>query len=447
MRIPVHAVGIAATTSASTTISTAAAANDCSSAFGILADLLIPGRGDPVSKAALVVKDSAIDWVGREDDIPADYSSLHFSRVHVLMPGMWDVHTHFMGSNIVGSLQDSFTQFLPGMPALIGAVTVDDLRATLMAGFTSVRELGGYAGDVYPAVEAGAIVGPHVYSSMSVLSITGGHGDQHDVPLATVLDACSRGTPFALCDGVEGCTRAVRQVIRRGAKVIKICSTGGVLSLNDEPEDSQFSPAELVAIVEEAARSGRVVAAHAIGKNGIMAALDAGVKSIEHGMYLDEEVAAKMKEKDAILVPTRHIVEGLAAGAEDLAPVTRVKMERMLQLSRDSLKLAVKLGVRIALGTDTFSSDRKHRIAHGKNAKELQYAVDAGMSPLRAIEMATAVPPETLGRQARKAGQLKRGYDADMIAISKNPLGDIEILTKPDNVTHVWKGGVLYKTP
>ncbi|KAK3323932.1 hypothetical protein B0T19DRAFT_443384 [Cercophora scortea] len=420
---------------------------DQGSTFGIIADILIPGRGEPVVNGALVVKDSTIDWVGSKDDIPDTYSSLRFSRVPVLMPGMWDVHTHFSGTDIVSQGPgDSYKMFLPGTATLIGAVTVDDLRATLMAGFTSVRELGGYAGDVAPAVDKGVIVGPHVYSSMSVLSITGGHGDQHDVPLQTVLGFSASGSEIALCDGVDECIKTVRQVIRRGAKVIKICSTGGVLSLNDQPEDSQFSPAELKAVVDEAARSGRVVAAHAIGKNGIMAALDAGVRSIEHGVYLDEEVAAAMKEKNVTLVPTRHIIEGLATNGGDMPPVMRVKFDRVLQISRDSYKLAIKLGVKIALGTDTYSSDRKHPISHGTNAKELYWACEAGMTPIQAIEMATANGPETLGSQARKSGQLKVGFDADLIAISHNPLDDIEVLTKPKNITHVWKGGKLYKS-
>lgn len=180
-----------------------------------------------------------------------------------------------------------------------------------MAGFTSIRELGGYAGDVAPAIGMGAIVGPHVYAAMSLLSITGGHGDIHDVPLRAVLDACANGSSSCfLCDGVDGYIKAVRQQIRRGAKVTKVCSTGGVLSLNDQPEDTQFSPEELRAIVQEAKRSSRVVAAHAHGKPGIMAALDAGVKSIEHGSFLDEEVAAKMKEKDVILVPMTTSIHG-----------------------------------------------------------------------------------------------------------------------------------------
>ncbi|EGO59155.1 hypothetical protein NEUTE1DRAFT_99338 [Neurospora tetrasperma FGSC 2508] len=422
--------------------------DDKASYYGILADVLIPGRGEPLKNGALVVKDSVIEWVGPSNDIPSEYSSIRFSRVPVLMPGMWDVHTHFEGVGVAMGIRDSMKPFLPGTATLIGAVIVDDMRRTLMAGFTSIRELGGYAGDVAPAIDMGAIVGPHVYAAISILSITSGHGDIQDAPLRTVLDACANGSSSSfVCDGVDGCIKAVRQQIRRGAKVIKVCSTGGVLSLNDQPEDTQFSPEELRAIVQEAKRSSRVVAAHAHGKPGIMAALEAGVKSIEHGSYLDEEVAAKMKEKDAILVPTRHIVEGITAGNDDLDPRQRAKLERTVQLSRDSIKLANRMGVKIALGTDTFSSDRNHAVAHGKNAMELRYAIEAGMTPLQAIEMATATPPETLGPQARKSGQLKAGYDADLIAISSNPLEDIEILIDPDNITHVWKGGVLFKSP
>ncbi|KAK1778619.1 hypothetical protein QBC45DRAFT_413771 [Copromyces sp. CBS 386.78] len=422
--------------------------DDGVSYYGVLADVLIPGRGEAQKNGALVVKDSIIEWVGPKDEIPSKYSSTRFSRVPVLMPGMWDAHTHFEGAHVAVGIHDSVKYFMPGTSALIGAVIVDDLRRTLMAGFTSIRELCGYAGDVAPAIDMGAIVGPRVYPAIGILSMTGGHGDPQDVPLQTVLEGCAYGSSSSfVCDGVDGCIKAVRQQIRRGAKVIKVCATGGTLSLNDQPEDTQFSPEELRAIVQEAKRSSRVVAAHAHGKPGIMAALDAGVKSIEHGVYLDEEVAAKMKEKDAILVPTRHIVEGMAAGDDDLDPRQRAKLERSIQLSRDSIKLAVKMGVKIALGTDSFSSDRNHALAHGKNAMELRYAVEAGMTPLQAIEMATATPPETLGPQARKSGQLKAGFDADLIAISSNPLEDIEVLTDPDNITHVWKGGVLFKSP
>lgn len=359
-----------------------------------------------------------------------------------------DVHTHFIGADVVGNLQEAMKQFLPGQQAQVGAVIADDLRATLRAGFTSVRELGGTAGHLQPLIAKGAIAGPTVYSALSVLSITGGHGDQHDCPLGLVRAASVDGNQmFAVCDGVDECIRTTRAVVRSGAKVIKICSTGGVLSLNDQPEDSQFSPAEIEAIVQEAARSGRVVASHAIGKAGIMNALRSGVKSIEHGMYLDKEVTDLMKEKNAILVPTRHIVESLAKGSQELPPVLEKKFNRLLQLSRDSFKLAVQEGVRVALGTDTISSDRKNPLAHGNNAKELHWMKVAGMTALQAIESATAIPPETLGPQGPKAGQLKEGFDADFIAVSKNPLDDVDVLAKHENITHVWKSGQLFKSP
>lgn len=417
--------------------------------FAISADVLIPGRGSAMENATVVIKEDKIAWVGASASVPAQYAGLG-GRVHVpvLMPGLWDAHTHFEGTDVVvPSTGSAGPMFLPGAQALMGAVIAGDLEATLMAGFTSVREAGGLAGYIAPAIEAGAVVGPTVYSSIGVLSITGGHGDQHELPLSVVRDGCVSGGPRALCDGPDECTKMVRDMVRRGAKLIKVCSTGGVLSLNDQPEDTQFSPAELRAIVDEARRSGRVVAAHAIGKPGILAALEAGVKTIEHGSYLDQEVADLMKEKDAILCATRHIIESLAAEQDRLPPKIKAKLLRVLELSRESFKLAIRAGVKIALGTDVYSSDRTNALAHGTNARELYWAVQAGMTPLQAIEMGTATAPETLGPQAPKSGQIRAGYDADVIAVAKNPLDDIEILTRPSNITHVWKGGKLFKAP
>lgn len=278
---------------------------------------------------------------------------------------------------------------------------------------------------------------------MTALSITGGHGDIHDCPLDAVLNYQHAGGQSQLCDGVDECVKAVRSMVRRGAKCIKVCSSGGVLSLNDDPEDRQFSDTELKAIVEEASRSGRTVAAHAIGKAGILAALRAGVKSIEHGCYLDEEVADMMKEKGAILVATRHIQESLLADPHEFPPQIIEKIKKLVPLTRANYSLAIQLGVSIALGTDTFSSLPEHPISHGKNAMELHYAANAGMSPLQIIEACTATPPEVLGKHAPLAGQLKEGYDADMIAVTTSPLDDIDVLTNPENITHIWKGGKL----
>lgn len=155
-----------------------------------------------------------------------------------------------------------------------------------------------------------------------------------------------------------------------------------------------------------------------------------------------------MKEKGAILVPTRHVVESLNEGdTKDLPPTVAKKLARLVQLSRDSYRFAIQQGVRIALGTDTWSSDRKNRLAHGKNAGEMHWMKVAGMSALQAIESSTAIPPETLGAQGPQAGQLKAGFDADFVVVGTNPLLDVDVLTQPDNITHVWKGAKLFKCP
>ncbi|KAL7950065.1 hypothetical protein V8C42DRAFT_309384 [Trichoderma barbatum] len=441
MRIPVHPP------LPSSHIASEPPVEDSETISLILATLLIPGRGEPIHNGALAIKGSKIDWIGSQRDIPSKYHSIVPRHVPVLMPGLWDCHVHFMGLDVIGSV-GSLGAYLPGYNALGGAVTVEDLRMTLMAGYTSVRELGGYGGDLWPAVENGPLIGPNIYSAIAPLSITGGHGDDHSTPITTVMAAMNcGGSPIGVCDGVDDCVKTVRKMIRRGARCIKVCSSGGVLSLNDDPEDRQFSDEELKAMVEEAARSRRAVAAHAIGKAGILAALRAGVKSIEHGMYLDEEAADLMLEKDAIYVPTQHIVRTLVRDYKDqLPPPSKRKLLTIYGKSKDAYGLAIKKGVKVALGTDMISSARASALSHGNNAHELTYAVELGMTPLQAIESATANGPETLGGMAPLSGQLKVGYDADIIAVAENPLDDIRVLTNTSNITHVWKGGKLFKS-
>lgn len=414
----------------------------------IWAVMLIPGRGTPIMNGCIAIRGDKIEWVGEYPRRPHKYLEIIPTCVSVLMPGLWDCHTHFLALDI-GNSMAAPVGFLPGHPALAGAITANDLRVTLDAGYTSVRELGGYAGDVWPAVKNGHLDGPNIYSAIGLLSITGGHGDEQNQPLSTITDAMNHGSmPLAVCDGVQDCVKTVRKMVRRGARVIKVCSSGGVLSLNDDPEDRQFSDEELRAIVEEAGRSRRAVASHAIGKAGIMAALQAGVKTIEHGFYMDDEVADLMIEKDAIYVPTQHIVRVLKADYLDVLPEpSRRKLINIYEQSQVAYKLAIKKGVKIAMGTDTGSSLRASKLSHGKNAHELVYAVEMGMTPLQAIESATAIGPETLGGLAPLSGQLKEGFDADLIAISRSPLDDIKVLTDVKNVTHVWKGGKLYKRP
>lgn len=351
---------------------------------------------------------------------------------------------HYFGS---GESDEGGYAGLLSSAARAGARISKDLERTLLAGFTSVREVGGYGGEISAVVDEGTILGPNIYSSIAPISMTAGHGDIHNLPIDTVLDACAHGLPFAVCDGVPDCIKTVRLQIRKGAKLIKVCASGGVYSLLDSPQDSQFSPEELKAMVDEAARARRVVAAHCHAKEGIMNALHAGVKTIEHGSYLDEECVALMKEKDAIFVPTASVIEGGFEYLDELPPNTARKLREIASHSRKAYKLAIKSGVKVALGTDQATSVDGTYNSHGRNGKEIFWAVNAGMTPLQAIEACTATSPETLGpHMAPNSGQLKEGYDADIIAVSGNPLENIDLLSEAANITHVWKGGKLYKS-
>lgn len=200
-------------------------------------------------------------------------------------------------------------------------------------------------------------------------------------------------------------------------------------------------------MVEEAHRSERIVAAHCHGKAGIMAALRAGCSTIEHGSFLDDESIELMREKGAILVATRTILEGGLQLKDSWTPAAYAKLVPMAKQHKEAYKKAVKAGVKIALGTDIGFSLAGTCLSHGKNGSELKYAVEAGLSPLAAIESATAIAPETLGLQAPLSGQLKIDYDADFIAILGNPLDNIELLANADNITHIWKGGEIVKSP
>ncbi|KAK4501375.1 hypothetical protein PRZ48_007183 [Zasmidium cellare] len=406
------------------------------------ADLLIPGKGDPIEKGALVWTGKTINYAGPHKDLPMEYRKLKASRHAVVMPGMWDCHIHFLGAEKLDMMAAAITS-----QALAGARCVPDLQAPLMAGFTSVREVGGYGAQLASAVDSGKVLGPTIYGSHSAISMTAGHGDVHSMPLDGLSALTAHGVPFTVADGVEGCTRAVRLQLRQGARIIKVCASGGVASEKVNPDHQQFSNEELKAVVDEARRSGRAVAAHCHGKPGVMAALQAGCLTIEHGSFLDDETIDVMLEKGAMLVATRAIIEGLLAMKEHLTPVMREKLLHVADAHSASYKLAVQRGVKIALGTDTFSSPKAGgTFGYGKNGQELLFATLAGLSPLEAIEAATANGPLTLGPQAPLSGQLRKGYDADFIAVESNPLDDISILADSSNVTHIWKGGSSVKS-
>lgn len=405
------------------------------------AELLIPGRGEPIKNASLISSNSKIVFVGETENLPHSYIDVSPINVRILMPGLWDCHVHFMGC------QDfTIDDMAATNSALAGARCARDLVATLNAGYTSVREVAGYGVELSQAINDGWLPGPNIYSAVSILSQTGGHGDAQSMSPDVLCDKIHHGLPFHICDGVDECIKAVRTQVRRGARVIKIAASGGVTSLHDDVEAQQFSDQELKAIVEEAARSNRIVAAHCHGKKGIMAALRAGCHTIEHGTYLDEEAVELMLEKDAMLVATSLVVEYALQNPDAWSKEMYAQMVKMSEFHRKGYALAVRKGVRIALGTDLGISTTKKPWNHGMNGGEFRCAVNAGMTPLQAIEAGTANAPQTLGAQAPLSGQLKADYDADFIALSESPLKDISVLGMPEKILHVWKGGKLYKT-
>ncbi|KAK5045935.1 hypothetical protein LTR84_008721 [Exophiala bonariae] len=407
--------------------------------------LLIPGRGDPVKDAILVYSLGKIDYAGPLAKLP---KSLNVPRertveVPVLLPGLWDCHVHF-----IGHLEQSMAGMVDPLPFLAGTRTAHDVAATLNAGFTSVRETAGYGVELSQEIEAGRLIGPNIYSVCAAISCTGGHVDHHTMSEHQFHELGCHGLPLVVADGVPQCIKVVRQQLRRGAKCIKICTSGGVSSDRDDPEHQQFSDEEIKAMVEEAARSQRAMAAHAHGLAGIMAAIRGGVTTIEHGTYLNEEAITLMKEKGIILVPTRGIIEDGLLTAESWSARAFEKLKPIAAQHAGAYRAAVAAGVKIASGSDYGISKRGTPLSHGHNGRELELAVQVGgMTPLQAIEAATATAPEVLGPQAPKAGILTDGYDADFIALNSSPLDDIGVIANPDNVTHVWLGGQLKKSP
>jgi imidazolonepropionase-like amidohydrolase len=402
----------------------------------ISADRLIPGRGDPISNGVVVLEGSTITYAGPGDAAP-DTPNAEHHEVTAVMPGMWETHGHFWGLDAA-----NIEALITHDPRVGSLRAANDIHSLLKAGFTSVREVGGYGIYLGRAVDEGTIAGPTIYASGAILSQTGGHADIHAIASPADIDALFErhfGAP-GLCDGPDDCRRVTRRQLRLGARVIKVCASGGVMSQVDHPIHQQFSVPELRAIVEEAGRAERVVAAHCHGKPGIMAALEAGCHTIEHGSYLDEEAAQAMVEAGAVLVPTRFIVELLVAQADQLSmpDYAKAKINAIADRHFEAMQIAVEAGVPMALGTDIFV-----RSAIGQNGAEVGYLAKAGLTPLEAIEAATANGPRTVGPQAPKSGLLEAGYDADVICLDANPLSDLSVLVGGEHVSHVFKSGEL----
>lgn len=346
-----------------------------------------------------------------------------------LLPGFMDMHTH-LSFDIEGNwLHRSITD-TAGDNALRGA---RNARTTLMAGFTTVRDLG--ASDfvdvaLMRAIDRDFVPGPRMFPAGHSIGITGGHCDT----TGYIPGVRERGPEAGVADGSEAVLRAVRYQIKHGAKVIKVCATAGVLSLEGPVGAQQLSDAELRTIVDEAARHGLKVAAHAHGTEGIIAAIKAGVASIEHGSMLNDEVIRLMKERGTYLVPTSYLAQAIQLDA--LPPSIRAKAEYVLPRARQSLRLAIKSGVKIAFGTDAAV------YPHGDNAREFGVLVESGMTPIAAIRTATVNAADLLGVNDR--GNIAPGLLADIVAVPGNPLENVRVL---EDVRFVMKGGQIHKRP
>ena len=389
------------------------------------ARLLDVEAGRIVPDPVIVVEGDRIRGVGSAD-VPAGARVVNLGDA-TLLPGLIDVHTH-LTQDIAGDWIHRPVEETPADWAIRG---VRNARKTLHAGFTTVRDVGasGFSDVALArAIENGVVEGPRMVPSAHAIGATGGHCD-----LTGFAPGVGEvGPEGGVADGVEQVLRAVRYQVKHGARVIKVCATAGVLSFEGSVGAQQYSDEELRAIVEEASRHGLRVAAHAHGTEGILAAVRAGVASIDHGSILDDEAVRVMREHGTYLVPNLHL--GDVLNPDSLPPPIRAKMLAILPLMREGFERAVRGGVKIAFGTDAAV------FPHGDNAKEFAARVRFGMAPLEAIRGATVYAADLLGVDDR--GAIEAGKLADLIAVRGDPLRDVTAL---ERVGFVMKGGVVVK--
>jgi len=389
--------------------------------------LLDVKTGKTMTNQTILIQGDRIASVGADTRVPAGAQVIDLPNATVL-PGLIDAHTHITMNPNFG-----YSRLAISVPrqALIGA---HNANATLEAGFTTVRNVGaaGYA-DVAlrDAINAGDVPGPRMLVSGPALSITGGHGDNNLLPFE--YNAAGDG----VADGVDGVRHMVRRNIKYGADLIKIMASGGVLSKGDDPQASQYTPEEMKAIVEEAHRLGRKVAAHAHGAQAIRWASEAGVDSIEHGSYIDDAAIAAMKKNGTYLVPTLYLSDWFMANAEKIGtpPDLIAKAKDVMPAARKNVARAFAAGVKVGFGTDAAV------YPHGMNAHEFAVMVKLGLTPLAAIQSATVNDAELLG-WSDKIGAIEPGKWADIIAVDGDPLADVTTL---ERVKFVMKGGEVVK--
>ena len=385
---------------------------------------LIDGLGGlPRRDTTLVIEGSTIADVSQQRDFGPEVRVVDLAG-RTVMPGLVDAHIHLApwGSNLIGAQDRSLM--------LLAAETVSALKATLEAGCTTARDLGGLEAGFRQAVERGLIPGPRLHCSLVIIGPTNGIADRTtEQGLASPL---LPGLPSPECNGPDAARAKVREVLRAGADVIKIASTGGVSSARVDPRRQIFTREEVEAIVDEAHMAGVQVACHAVGGPGVLMAVRAGVDTIEHGGYLDDETVAEMVRRGTWYVPTFAVYRWHGTIGPEFK---QVRARAMREHHLRSFELAMRAGVRIAAGTDIGG------YGYGDNALELELLVEAGMSPMQAIETATRRSAECM-RLQDTVGTLEVGREADLLAVDGDPLEEIGLLRQRERLALVMKGGV-----
>ena len=402
---------------------------------------MFDGKGDHVVSPGLVIVSAGkILGVGPAAQIPNGAETIDLGDA-TLMPGFMDAHTH-EGAPYNSDYRQSELDGLKKTVAERALDATENVRVTLMAGFTTVRDVGSsdYIDiGLRNAIADGKIPGPRMLVSVHALGATGGHCDP-TAGFAPLLFGKEPGITDGVINSPDQAREAVRYNIKQGADVIKVCATGGVLSLTDDVDTPQLTQAELDAVVDEAHALRRKTAAHAHGATGAKRAIRAGIDSIEHGTFLDDEALNMMKARGTYLVPTLMAAQGLRellAGGGYLPPPVEKKARQAIESLATTVRKAIGLGVKLGLGTDAAV------YPHGRNGEEFHQLVDLGMTPVGALKAGTSVDADLLGVSDR-LGSLEPGKIADVIACAGNPEQNIRVVEK---ISFVMKEGVVFRGP
>ena len=397
---------------------------------------MVDGKNDiPIEMVTIILDGKTIQTVNRGYLVPGKKDTLIDLKDFTILPGLMDMHTHLSGQSSPKRYMEKFYMDIDEYAYR----SIPYAKKPLMAGFTTVRELGGIiSNSIRDAINEGHVVGPRIFSAGKSIATTGGHADP-----SSGLNMRFMGDPGpkdGVINGTRDAKKAVRQRYKNGADLIKITATGGVLSIAKNSKSPQFTEDEVRAIVETANDYDMHVAAHAHGAEGMKRAIRAGVRSIEHGTLMDAEVMTLMKQYGTYYVPTISAGMFVAEKAKEDGYYPPIIVPKALEIGPRILKtfsIAHKFGIKIAFGTDSGVS------YHGDNANEFVYMVEGGMLPMDALKSATLVSAELLGIQD-KLGSIETNKIADIIAVEGNPIDDIRFMQK---VIFVMKEGKIYRSP